>query len=189
MKLIRRLLLIVVAIVTVAAPVLANDEQDCFQSREPQLRIKACSEMIQRAPNDATAYHNRAVAYGLAGDLDSAIADYTKVIEIAPDTVSAYENRGRAYADKGDYAHATPDETKAKELISHATGQPTAVTPKTPKAGKTKAAATKTKTIRPKTKAIPNASNNVGKGAPGSSWWSWLWGGNADQASGQKAKH
>jgi tetratricopeptide (TPR) repeat protein len=187
MKLIRRLL-IVVAVVSAAAPVLANDEQDCFQSQEPQLRIKGCSEMIQRAPNDATAYHNRAVAYGLAGDLDSAIADYTKVIEIAPDTASAYENRGRAYANKGDYPHATADANKAKELIAHATGQPT-VTPKTPKAGKTKAAATKTRAIRSKTKAIPNASNTVGKGAPGSSWWSWLWGGSADQANGKKAKH
>ena len=79
-----RLLLVVVAIVSAAAPVRASDEQDCFQGQEPELRIKGCSEIIQRAPNDATAYHNRAVAYGLAGDIDNAIADYTKVIEIAP---------------------------------------------------------------------------------------------------------
>jgi hypothetical protein len=41
---------------------------------------------------------------------------------------------------------------------------------------------------QPKTKAIPNASNNLGKEAPGSSWWSWLWSDSADQASGKKAK-
>jgi hypothetical protein len=41
---------------------------------------------------------------------------------------------------------------------------------------------------QPKTKAIPNASNNLGKEAPGSSWWSWLWSDSADQVSGKKAK-
>jgi tetratricopeptide (TPR) repeat protein len=189
MKLMRRLPLIVVAIVSAAAPALASDEQDCFQGREPQVRIKGCSEMIQRAPKDATAYHNRAVAYGLAGDIDSAIADYTKVIEIAPDTVSAYENRGRAYANRGDYARATADQAKAKELLAHATAQPPAVTPPMPKARTTKAAATKTTMIRPKTKAIPNASKKAGKAASDGSWWSWLWGGSADQVSGNKAKH
>ena len=119
----RRLLLTAVVIVLAAAPILANDEQDCFQSQEPQLRIKGCSKIIQRDPNDATAYHNRAAAYGLAGDIDNAIADYTKVIEIAPNNVSAYENRGRAYAGKGDYTHAVADEVKTSELIAKATTQ------------------------------------------------------------------
>ena len=126
------LLLVVVAIVSAAAPVLASDEQDCFQGQEPELRIKGCSEIIQRAPNDATAYHNRAVAYGLAGDIDNAIADYTKVIEIAPSNASAYDNRGRAYASKGDYTRAVEDETKAHELMAKATAQPIMVTPKAP---------------------------------------------------------
>jgi tetratricopeptide (TPR) repeat protein len=184
-------LLIVVAIISTTAPVLANDEQDCFQSQEPQLRIKGCSEIIQRAPNDATAYHNRAVAHGLAGDIDSAIADYTKVIEIAPNTASAYENRGRAYASKGDYASALADETKASELIAKATAQPAEITPKKskkPKAPKTTASITKGTTVPPKSKAGANVSTKVGKEAPDGSWWSWLWGGNADQAGGKKAK-
>jgi len=79
-----RLLLVVVATVSAAAPILASDEQDCFQGQVPELRIKGCSGIIQQAPNDATAYHNRAVAYELAGNIDNAIADYTKVIELAP---------------------------------------------------------------------------------------------------------
>src|SRR5207244_917477 len=119
-------LLVMVTIVSAAAPVLASDEQDCFQGQEPELRIKGCSEIIQRAPNDATAYHNRAVAYGLAGDIDNAIADYTTVIELAPSNASAYDNRGRAYASKGDYTHAVEDETKAHELMAKATAQPIA---------------------------------------------------------------
>src|SRR5215510_11876745 len=106
-----QLLLMVMAIAwtacaAVANVALANDEQDCFQSPEPELRIKGCSELIERAPEDATAYHNRAFAYGLAGETDKAIEDYSKVIALAPSTASAYANRGRAYASKGDYVHA-----------------------------------------------------------------------------------
>jgi Flp pilus assembly protein TadD len=113
-----RLLLSVTAIVSAAAPAVASDEQDCFQGQEHELRIKGCSEIVQRVPDDATAYHNRAVAYGLAGDIDSAIADYTKVIQMAADNASAYDNRGRAYASKGDYTHAVEDVTKAHELMA-----------------------------------------------------------------------
>ena len=58
----RPLFLALVLLVSSAVHVLANDEQDCFQGKVPQLRIKGCSEIIQRAPDDATAYHNRATA-------------------------------------------------------------------------------------------------------------------------------
>ena len=187
----RRLLLTSVVIVLAAAPILANDEQDCFQSQEPQLRIKGCSKIIQRDPNDATAYHNRAAAYGLAGDIDNAIADYTKVIEIAPNNVSAYDNRGSAYASKGDYTRAIADEIKTSELIAKATTHPTVIAPKAPKTTntpKSMAAVTTATTIPPNAKALPKVRNNAGKEAPGSSWWSWLWGDNAAQANVKKTK-
>ena len=99
-----RLLLVLVAIASAAAPVLADDAQDCFQGQDPELRIRGCTQIIKRAPNDTTGYHNRAAAYILAGDIDKAIADYTKVIETAPDNASAYANRSRAYASSGNYA-------------------------------------------------------------------------------------
>ena len=123
----------VVAIVSTLAPALANDEQDCFQGKEPRVRIAGCSKIIQRNPNDAVVHHNRAVAYGLAGDIESAIADYTKAIEIEPNNPTAYENRGRAYASKGDFTHAVADETKASELTAKATAQTIVTTPKKPK--------------------------------------------------------
>jgi tetratricopeptide (TPR) repeat protein len=166
-KLMRQLLRLVCAgaIVSAAANVQANDEQNCFQSQEPQLRIKGCSEIIRRAPNDAAAYHNRAVAYGLAGDTDLAIADYSRVIEIAPKNASAYDNRGRAYASKGDYTQAVADQTKASELVARAKAQPTATATTT---------APMAPTIPPKKKARPTASKNTDKQASGSSWWSWL---------------
>jgi tetratricopeptide (TPR) repeat protein len=190
-ELMRRLLLAVGAIALAVSPVLANDEQDCFQGQKPELRIKGCSEIIQRAPNDATAYHNHAVAYGLAGDVDRAIADYSKAVEIAPHNATAYENRGRAYASKGDFAHAVEDETKARELMAKAATQPTVVrpkAPKTPKTPNTTATATKATTVPPMTNVVPKAKGNVGKEAPASGWWSWLWGNDADQAGGKNAK-
>ena len=179
-----RLLLAVAAIVSAAAPAVASDEQDCFQGREPELRVKGCSELIQRDPGDAIAYHNRAVAYGLAGDIDNAIADYTKVIQMAADNASAYDNRGRAYASKGDYTHAVEDVTKAHELMAKATAQPIMVTPKAPKASNVPANARKT------AKPAPKADSNVSKAEPGSTWWSWLnpWTNSADQAGGKNTK-
>ena len=163
MKLMRRLLLLVWVVSIVSTNVLASDERDCFQGQAPQSRIRGCSEIIRRAPNDATAYHNRAVAYGLAGDTDRAIADYSRVIEIAPNNASAYDNRARAYASKGDYIHAAADETKASELIARANAQPTAISSNTP------TIAQKTKTRLPK-----DANNKVGKEASSGSWWSWF---------------
>jgi tetratricopeptide (TPR) repeat protein len=179
-----RLLLVLVAIVWAAAPVLASDEQDCFQGQEPELRIKGCSEFIRRAPDDTAGYHNRAVAYGLAGDIDNAIADYTKVIEISPDNVSAYDNRGRAYASKGDYTHAVEDQTKAQELMAKAIAQPIMVTPKA------NVSASTSKKAKSPPKATTKAINNVAQEAPGSSWWSWLNPGSngANQLGGKKAK-
>jgi tetratricopeptide (TPR) repeat protein len=172
-----RLPLVLVASLLTAAPVLAGDEQDCFQGREPAIRIKGCSEVIQRAPNDAAGYHNRAVAYGLAGDLDNAIADYTKVIEMAPDNASAYENRGRAYASKGDNSRAAADQAKARDLMAKATAEPLAVTPKTPKGstGAPKAAKAPPK-AKVATKTNINPPQQTTPATGGSGFWSWLTG-------------
>ena len=189
MKVMRRLL-VVIGIASSAAPVLASDEQDCFQGREPELRIRGCTGLIQRVPNDAAAYHNRAVAYGLAGDVDNAIADYSKVIEIAPSNASAYDNRGRAYASKGDYTHAVEDQTKAQELMAKAAAQPIVVSPKVPKAATATASTPKTTKSAPTAKMATKANNEIAKEGTESSWWSFLnpFSNGADQASGKKAK-
>jgi tetratricopeptide (TPR) repeat protein len=139
-------------------PAVADVEQDCFQHKDPQLKLKGCSEIIQRSPSDASAYHNRAVAHGLAGDVDKAIADYSKVIEIAPNNASAYDNRGRAYASKGDYAHAVADVTKASELAATATDR---LGPTTPIPERSAAS-----NNPPKTKAFPRPYSNFGTWQP-----------------------
>jgi tetratricopeptide (TPR) repeat protein len=179
-----RQLLLVVAVVSVAVPALASDEQDCFQGQQPQQRIEGCSALISRAPNDATVYHNRAVAYGLAGDIDSAIADYSKAIEIEPSNASAYDNRGRAYAMKGEHDRATQDQAKAEELMAKAIGQPNSSMPKTTGAlGEPKPAKSQPK---PKAKATKPAAKE--EPASGLGWLFTPWGSNADQATPKNDK-
>ena len=77
--------------------------------------------MIRRNPKDVVAYHNRGDAYGLKGDIDRAISDYTKAIELNPNYAPAYNSRARAYTRKGDYVRAVDDVTKAGELTRKAT--------------------------------------------------------------------
>jgi len=181
-------LLISVALTLCAiSSVWANDEQDCFQAQEPQLRIKGCSGLIERVPDDATAYHNRAFAYALAGEIDSAIEDYSKVIALAPSNASAYANRGRAFASKGDYARAVEDETKAHDLMAKATAEPHALPAKPAPAAKKRLAAQKAATAAPKGKELPKPNPSAAPDpppAPPASWWSWLWGG--DEPIGAK---
>jgi len=50
------------------------------------------------------------------GDLDGALADYTKAIELKPDHAFAYNNRGVVKKAKGDLDGALADETRAIEL-------------------------------------------------------------------------
>ena len=95
---------------------LADSKSDCLDSKDHELRIKGCSAIILRNPNDVIAYHNRGDAYGQKGDFDHAIADYTKAIELNPNYAPAYNSRGRAYTSKGDYVHAVADVTRAGEL-------------------------------------------------------------------------
>jgi tetratricopeptide (TPR) repeat protein len=100
----------------VATAALADSKSDCLDSKDHDLRIKACSMLLQRNPKDVIAYYNRGDAYGLKGDLDRAISDYSKAIELNPNYAPAYNGRGRAYTGKGDYTHAVADVTKASEL-------------------------------------------------------------------------
>jgi tetratricopeptide (TPR) repeat protein len=54
---------------------------------------------------------NRGLAKQRKGDLDGAIADYTKAIELKPDLAVAYVNRGNAKQAKSDLDGAIADFT------------------------------------------------------------------------------
>ena len=65
---------------------------------------------------DAEFYYERGREYHLTGNLDAAIADYTKAIALDPKHDRAYNNRGIAYAEKGEYDSAIADFTQAIAL-------------------------------------------------------------------------
>ncbi len=71
---------------------------------------------VSTPPSTADAYEIRADDKQTKGDLDGAIADYTKAIELKPDLVEVYYNRGLAKQTKGDLDGAIADYTKAIEL-------------------------------------------------------------------------
>jgi len=66
-------------------------------------------------PDNATAYADRGITHGIVGQLDDAIADFTKALELQPDLGEAYYNRGLAYEIKGDQPKANSDFDMAKK--------------------------------------------------------------------------
>jgi tetratricopeptide (TPR) repeat protein len=81
----------------------------------------AFDEEIRRAPESAAAYANRGIVRARLGDLDGAIADYTKVLALESRQGNPFFNRCLARTSKGDYQGAIGDCTSAlAESPSHA---------------------------------------------------------------------
>jgi tetratricopeptide (TPR) repeat protein len=126
-----------VAILLVSSsPAFADIKSDCQAHKDYDVRIKSCSEIIHSEPNNAVAYHNRAIAYQAKGDITHALADCDKAIQLSPNYISAYDSRGLIYATTGDYVRALADVTRASELTSKAK---TAPVPKTSQQAPSKA--------------------------------------------------
>ncbi len=67
-------------------------------------------------PLIAQIYLERGNTHAQSGNLEQAIADYSRAIELAPDFVDAYNNRGFAYARAGNLEKAFADYGQAIEL-------------------------------------------------------------------------
>jgi tetratricopeptide (TPR) repeat protein len=67
-------------------------------------------------PKYVFAYTARGDAYKDNGDLDHAIADYSKAIELDPNHIECYVDRGIAYRLKGDLDRASDDFTDATRI-------------------------------------------------------------------------
>ena len=72
--------------------------------------------MIELNPDDAEAFNNRGAAYGIKGEVDRAIADFSKAIALNPNLAKIYDNLGKAYFQRKDYDRAIKDYTKAIQL-------------------------------------------------------------------------
>ena len=66
----------------------------------------------------AQTYYNRGLAHSKKGELELAIANYTKAIEIEPDYADAYYNRGGAWLRLGKPEKAKSDLAAARHLGS-----------------------------------------------------------------------
>src|SRR5262245_38123741 len=106
--------------VTWGGPAAANMVADCEQETNYDLRIAACSRMIEQRDtlytkdragirNLAISYTNRGAGHIGKRQLDSAISDATKAIELDSAHVNAYGVRGTAYAIKKQFAEAMAD--------------------------------------------------------------------------------
>lgn len=76
----------------------ADTLSDCSQARNPQLRLRACSEVIAgpsySTEQKALAYRNRGNARADAGVGAQAVADFTEAIHLGE--AAGYAGRGRA---------------------------------------------------------------------------------------------
>src|SRR5436305_1148236 len=89
------------------------------EAKEALRKLKKKSEDRQASqPNlkEANAYNKRGIAKGVKGDIDGAIADFTRAIELDPKYGTAYNNRGLAKKNKGDLDGAVADCTRAIEV-------------------------------------------------------------------------
>ena len=64
----------------------------------------------------AQTYYNRGLAYSKKGELELAIADYTKAIELKPDYADAYYSRGGAFLRLGEREKAEVDLATARNM-------------------------------------------------------------------------
>ncbi len=86
----------------------ANLVKDC-DSDDDERAIKACTQLIQQNPKNATAYYNRGISYQNLGRHAEAIESYTRAIAINPKHPDYFHNRATAHDRAGDLGRAIED--------------------------------------------------------------------------------
>jgi len=98
----------------------ASAVADCNQVRDPQLRLRACSQIITGsgyAINEkALAYRNRANARSDVGANTEALADFNEAVNLRPDDSTSYAGRARVRLALRDFDGATADFSEALRL-------------------------------------------------------------------------
>lgn len=88
------------------------------QMRHKLLDEMACDlkKVIELSPRNIYAYYNLGYIQALSGEIDNAIANYSKAISLKPDLGEACFNRGLLYMQRGDKEKGSLDLSKAGEL-------------------------------------------------------------------------
>jgi tetratricopeptide (TPR) repeat protein len=108
-------------IVTVAAPVRADESLDCLGiNPDNERRISGCTALIERGgfarAELSEIYARRALAYSLKGQYATAIRDYDMAIDMQPNFAIALNNRAWAYFRWGKAATGLLDVEKSLRL-------------------------------------------------------------------------
>src|SRR5579871_708824 len=90
-----------------------EETKNCDTGKEPDLRIAACTEIIQKNPGATKklglAYFLRGNAYQAKEDYEHAIADYDESLRLVPGIMIVVKSRGMAHARKGDNDQSIED--------------------------------------------------------------------------------
>ena len=109
-----------IAVALLVSPARAGVLEDCTQTGDWWLRIKACTEAIEsgRWPGASAswAYSNRAVAYAALGNPLSAFDDHNQAVKLDPANASARNNKANTHADFREYKRAISEYSAAIRL-------------------------------------------------------------------------
>src|SRR6516165_11974649 len=96
-----------------AAAQTRNEDRAQCKDSNPDLRIRACTALIQSRKESkpwlVAAFSNRGIAYASKGDYDRAILDYDNALQLEPDAAPVLNNRGNAYGRKAEFDRAIQD--------------------------------------------------------------------------------
>ena len=95
------------------AVVAADSRTDC-RTGSPEVRIAACTQILQSNPADFNALANRGVGFRMTGEYDRAVADFNQAMRLDPKNVAVlFLERGLAYEGSSDSQMAITDLSEA----------------------------------------------------------------------------
>ena len=103
----------------------ADNTRDCRSGKTPQIRINACTKLIDTISKPsmelAQLYRNRASAYAEIRKEQNAVVDFTAAISLRPDFAAAFVGRAHVRLAQKDYDGALQDYSTAIEIKPRST--------------------------------------------------------------------